>query len=183
MPIAGSDFSNPESFFKLIDDLFRTEWVVYLKEAFRSSDSVIEYLARYTHRIAISNYRILKVEDDQVFFSYKDYKENNRKKVMSLPALDFIALFMRHIVPSRFIRIRYYGLMANRNKKINLEKCHEFFELERKIEEITRDWDRIYFEVTGTDIHQCPECKEGNMVCLSQIGPNLYRPPPSEKLA
>ncbi len=182
--LAGTDFSDPKTFFKLIDDLFETNWVVYLKESFQNSDSVIEYLARYTHRIAISNHRIVKVEDNRVFFSYKDYKENNQKKEISLPVMEFIKRFLWHIVPSRFVRIRYYGLMANRNKKINLEKCYEYFELERRIEELTKDWDKIYFEVTGTDIHKCPECEKGHMVSLDKIENNLYRPPPpSEKTA
>ena len=181
--LTGTDYSDPKIFFNLIDDLFEINWVVYLKESFQNSDSVIEYLARYTHRIAISNHRIIKVEDDRVFFSYKDYKENNQKKVMSLPVMEFIKRFLWHIVPSRFVRIRYYGLMANRNKKINLEKCYEYFELEQRIEEITKDWDKIYFKVTGIDIHKCPECKEGNMVGISDFNKNLYRPPPAEKLA
>ena len=99
---------------------------------------------------------------------------------MSLPVIKFIKRFLWHIVPSRFVRIRYYGLLANRNKKINMEKCYEYFELERRVEEITKDWDRIYFEVTGTDIHKCPECDEGHMVCLDKIDKNLYRPPPEK---
>jgi hypothetical protein len=177
--LTGTNYSEPKIFYKLIDDLFMTNWVIYLKESFQNSDSVIAYLARYTHRIAISNNRIVKVEDEKVFFSYKDYKENNQKKVMSLPVMEFIKRFLWHIVPSRFVRIRYYGLLANRNKKTNLEKCYEYFELEQRIEEITKDWDTIYFEVTGIDLHKCPECEEGNMVCLDKIDKNLYRPPPA----
>ena len=97
--LIGTDYSDPGQFFKLIDNLFEINWVVYLKESFQNSDSVIEYLARYTHRIAISNHRIIKVENDRVFFYYKDYKENNEKKIMSLPVMDFIKRFMWHIVP------------------------------------------------------------------------------------
>ena len=88
--LAGTDYSCPNKFYKLIDGLFQIDWVFYLKESFENSDSVIGYLARYTHRITISNHRILKVEDERVFFSYKDYKENNRKKTMSLPVMDGI---------------------------------------------------------------------------------------------
>ncbi len=179
----GSDYSEPKKFYKMIDELFQINWVVYLKESFNNSDSVIEYLARYTHRIAISNYRIIKLENDKVFFSYRDYKENNIEKIESLPVMDFIKRFMWHIVPPRFVRIRYYGLMANRNKKINLEKCYEYFELKQRVEEITKDWDRIYFDVTGVDLHKCPVCKKGNMVCINSIDMNLYKPPPDEKLA
>ncbi|MCP4162577.1 MAG: hypothetical protein GY760_21115 [Deltaproteobacteria bacterium] len=97
---------------------------------------------------------------------------------MSLPLMEFINRFLWHIVPSRFVRIRYYGLMANRNKRINLEKCYKYFKLEQRIEEITKDWDKIYFEVTGIDIHKCPECEKGVMVSISTFSKNLYRPPP-----
>ena len=180
--LSGTDYSCPNEFYKLIDDLFQIDWVVYIKESFRNSDSVIEYLARYTHRIAISNYRIVKVEDDRVFFTYKDYKDNNTKKTMSLPVMEFIRRFMLHIVPSRYVRIRYYGLMANRNKKDSLQECYEYFELEHKIKEISKGWDDIFLNVTGIDLHKCPVCGIGNMVCSEFLGSNLYRPPP-EKIA
>ena len=180
--LSGTDYSRPNEFYKLIDDLFRIDWVVYIKESFNNPDSVIEYLARYTHRIAISNYRIVKVEDDRVFFFYKDYKENNKKKIMSLPVMEFIRRFMLHIVPLRYVRIRYYGLMANRNKKNSLKECYDYFELEHKIKEISKGWDDIFLDVTGIDVHKCPVCGIGNMVCREFLGSKLYRPPP-EKIA
>jgi len=176
--LSGSEYLNADAFYRLIDELFSIDWVVYIKESFSNSDSVIEYLGRYTHRIAISNYRILKVDKDEVSFAYKDYKEINTKKTMTLSALDFIRRFMTHVLPSRYVRIRYYGIMSNRNKKSSLEECYEFFEIERKIAELSDDWDDIYLEVTGIDIHICPECGEGRMIVIGGIEKNQYRPPP-----
>jgi hypothetical protein len=119
--LSGYEYLNADAFYRLIDELFCMDWVVYIKESFSNSDSVIDE-GRYTHRIAISNYRILKVENDEVSFSYKDYKESNAKKTMTLSVLDFIYRFMKHVLPSRYVRIRYYGIMSNRNKKSNLEE-------------------------------------------------------------
>jgi len=178
--LSGSEYQKSDAFYRLIDELFSMDWVVYIKESFSNSDSVIEYLGRYTHRIAISNYRILKVENDKVSFTYKDYRENNAKKTLTLSALDFIKRFMTHVLPSHYVRIRYYGIMSNRNKKSCLEECYEYFEIERKIAELSDDWDDIYLEVTGIDIHTCPECGEGQMIIIGGIGKNQYRPPPEK---
>jgi hypothetical protein len=167
--LSNSEYQNADAFYQLIDELFSMEWVVYIKESFKNSDSVIEYLGRYTHRIAISNYRILKVEDDKVSFTYKDYKENNAKKTMTLSALDFIRRFMTHVLPLRYVRIRYYGIMSNRNKKNNLENCYEFFNLEHRIKDLPGAWDDIYMEITGIDIHICTVCGEGQMIVKGGI--------------
>jgi hypothetical protein len=130
--LARTEYQDPVKFQNLIDELFETDWVVYLKESFKNSDTVIEYLSRYTHRIAISNYRIIKVENDEVYFWYKDYKANNKKKIMILPVHDFIRRFMLHILPKRYTRIRYYGLLTHRNKKNRLAACFKFYKLQQK---------------------------------------------------
>jgi hypothetical protein len=178
--VAGTEYIFKQKFQSFIDELFQAEWVVYIKESFQNSDSVIEYLGRYTHQIAISNYRILKVENERVFFSYKDYKENNLKKILSLSAMEFIRRFLLHIVPPRFVRIRYYGLMANRNKEKNLSSCYEQFELDRKVEELAKGWDEIFLDVAGVDVHACPICGVGTLVCRDILPKQLYRPPPGE---
>lgn len=169
-----------QSFQRLVDELFETDWVVYLKESFRNSDTVIEYLARYTHRIAISNYRIIKTENDNVHFSYKDYKENNTRKIMILPAHDFIGRFLLHVLPKRYTRIRYYGLLAHRNKKIKLDSCFAFFKKKRKIREICKGPDELFFELTGIDIHKCPKCGAEMLPETEELPANRYRPPPAE---
>lgn len=112
MDAAGTPFSESGQFQDLIDTLFKENWVVYLKESFRKPDSVIEYLSRYTHRIAVSNHRILAVENDAVTFEWKDYACGNKKQEMTIGAQEFIRRFLLHVVPPRYVRIRYYGIMA-----------------------------------------------------------------------
>ena len=141
--LSGTEYQNPQKFQKMIDELFETDWVVYLKESFKNSDTVIEYLARYTHRIAISNYRIIKLENDRVHFFYKDYKQNNGKKILILPVHDFIKRFMLHVLPKRYTRIRYFGLLAHSNKKLKLIACFEYYEHEWKVREIVTGSDEL----------------------------------------
>lgn len=171
----------PPGFQQLIDDLFKIDWVVYLKESFKNSDSVIKYLARYTHRIAISNYRIIGVENGEVLFSYKDYSDGNKKKILSLDVDEFIRRFMNHVVPPRYVRIRYYGLMSNRNKNKNLALVQEFYQIppKEKEEEMPKSWDVIYMSVTGCDPHLCPHCKEGEMITTLVIPGRGGKSPPA----
>ena len=103
----------------------RHDWVVYSKAPFGGPTQVVRYLARYTHRVAIANYRILALANGRVTFRYKDYADNNRIKVMSLPALVFIRRFLMHVLPPGFMRIRYYGLMSNRHRSRHLALCRQ----------------------------------------------------------
>jgi len=180
--LKGTKYQDPELFQNLIDNLFKTEWVLYLKESFNNSDSVIKYLAKYTHRIAISNYRIIKVEDRCVHFWYKDYKDNNKKKVMVVDVIKFIRLFLLHVVPKRYIRIRYYGLLSHRCKKSNIEACYRFFNIKQKYREEPKSLAELMLELTGTDIRKCPKCGKGFMVKTKELPAQRYRPPP-EKIA
>lgn len=113
------------SFKRLLARAKHHDWVVYSKPPFGSPAQVVRYLARYTHRVAIANYRILALANGLVTFSYKDYADNNRIKVMSLPALVFIRRFLMHVLPSGFTRIRYYGLMSNRYRSRHLALCRQ----------------------------------------------------------
>jgi len=176
--VTGSKFENPDAFQSLIDELFKTEWVVYLKESFNDESSVIEYLGRYTHRIAISNYRIIKLKNDEVYFTYKDYKENNKRKVMKLHAVDFIRRFCLHIVPRRYVRIRYFGLLAHRNKKRTLSDCREFYEVKIPYEKKEYSWAYILLRVTGIDPFKCPKCKVGRLIEENPRSVQFRAPPP-----
>jgi hypothetical protein len=102
-------------------DLIKKPWVVYAKQAFGTPESVLEYLGRYTHRVAISNHRILKVTDTHVIFSWLNREEGYRKEIETLPGVEFLERFLDHIVPPCFRRIRHMGFLSNRNKKIALE--------------------------------------------------------------
>ena len=175
--IIGTKYTNRKVFQTLIDKLYQADWVVYIKESFQKSDSVIEYLGRYTHRIAISNYRILKVENNKVYFTYKDYTDNNKKKIMALCVFKFIRRFLLHVVPKRFVRIRYFGFLSHRNKMKYISDCLKFYNLKIQNQEITYNWQEIYLNVTGTNLRKCPKCKTGTLV-ISDILPENSRPPP-----
>ena len=114
---------NPASYNSLIQELYNKEWVVYCKEPFNNANSVIQYLGRYTHRVAISNERIIEVTDETVVFKWRDYKDNNKIKEMTVTIEEFIRRFLLHILPPHFMKIRYYGILGNRNKKKKLHKC------------------------------------------------------------
>lgn len=177
--LRGTPFAEKKNFQDLIDSLFADEWVVYIKESFQGKESVIEYLARYTHRIAISNYRILSLKGDMVTFKYRDYKDGNREKIMEMKAISFMQRFMIHVVPRRFVRIRYFGILAHRNKKNAIKSCREFHGVEKKIEDTPKSWCEIYYITTGRKVTACPVCTTGTLVLKGLIPENTYRAPPS----
>ena len=99
---------------------FKTKWVVYAKRPFATPKTVVEYLGRYTHKIAISNHRLLDVNDQTVSFKYKDYRDAGKQKVATLRGMEFLRRFALHILPRGFVRIRHYGFLASRNKPTEL---------------------------------------------------------------
>ena len=99
------------------------EWVVYAKRPFGGPEQVLKYLARYTHRVAISNRRLLSMEDGRVTFEWKDYAAGNQTKTMTLEAVEFIRRFLLHVLPSGFVHIRHFGFLANRKRKEKLALC------------------------------------------------------------
>ena len=114
---AGEDFT---SFLK---GLYAKEWVVYAKPPFNGPETVLGYLGRYTHRIAITNHRIIGMEDGKVSFLWKDYADGNKQKVMTLDAFEFIRRFLLHVLPDGFVKIRHFGFLSNRHRKECLEAC------------------------------------------------------------
>jgi Putative transposase len=116
--------AEPTTFAALLDELYRTSWVVYAKQPFgRDPELVLKYLARYTHRVAFSNGRLVRVSADAVTFTYKDYADGCRSKELTLPALEFVRRLAMHVVPGRLVRIRQYGLLANRGRGARLAQC------------------------------------------------------------
>ncbi len=116
--------AEPTTFAALLDELYGTAWVVYAKQPFgRDPELVLKYLARYTHRVALSNARLVRVSKDAVTFTYKDYADGCQRKEMTLPALEFVRRFAMHVVPGRLVRIRQYGLLANRGRGARLAQC------------------------------------------------------------
>ncbi|HMD50206.1 MAG TPA: transposase [Bryobacteraceae bacterium] len=120
---AGERLSDPKEFAAFTRTLFRDEWVVYAKRPFGGPEHVLHYLARYTHRVAISNHRILNVTDTEVSFRWKDYKHRSKHRVMTLSHEEFLRRFLQHVLPRGFPRIRYFGFLANRRRSLFLPLC------------------------------------------------------------
>lgn len=180
--LTGTPYENPAVFQSMVDALFAAEWVVYLKESFQGKESVIHYLARYTHRIAISNYRVRSVSDDTVSFTYRDYKDSSREKIMELPATSFLHRFLLHTVPMKFVRIRYYGMLSHRNKKKAILACREFYGITAITVPVPASWQEVYAHVTGKNISCCPVCKSGRLVVTEVLEPLRYRAPPVQQV-
>ncbi len=146
------------------------KWVVYAKRPFRRTSRLVRYLARYTHRVAISNHRLLSMENGQVTFSYKDYADGNKAKTMRLTATEFLRRFMMHVLPSGFIRIRHYGFLANRCRKEQLELCRSLLGVPPRPGDA--DDATAIDEALPNDHEQprrCPACKVGELYVVYEI--------------
>ncbi len=153
---------------ELTDKLFDTEWVVYAKRPFAGVKSVIEYLGRYTHRVAISNHRIIDISNGRVKFSIKNYKKGGRKEVCDLSAGEFLRRFCMHILPKKFLKIRHHGILSNRNKKKSLEIARKSLKVKAP-ERKNTDWKTILFQKYGIDTNVCPKCKKGKMLQIEEL--------------
>jgi hypothetical protein len=157
-------------------------WVVYAKRPFTGPQQVLDYVDRYTHRVAISNNRLLAIENDQVRFQWKDYRNVDQIKWMILSSEEFIRRFLLHVLPDRFQRIRYYGFLANRNRQEKLAECRRLLGMQVPIQQSTEsqqdtDYRDRYEELTGCSLRQCPKCRQGRMLIV-QILPRLVRTSP-----
>ncbi len=163
-PGAVSHRASPVAFNALLTDLYYKDWVVYCKPPFDGTKGVLEYLGRYTHRIAISNHRIVRMEDDKVSFRWRDYADNSKSKIMTVDADEFIRRFLLHVLPDRFVKIRHYGLLGNRCRREKLAACRGLLNHTRKEnDKIPETWQEALLRFTGIDITKCPVCKEGKM--------------------
>jgi hypothetical protein len=154
-------FQHPAEFQKLVDLLYSKEWIPHIKETFKGAKNVIEYLGRYTHRIAISNARIVSIDDEGITFKVKNYKKQGESTQMTLEPTEFIRRFLMHILPKGFVKIRYYGLLSNRTKKAKLKICRNIIKRNYPkplLEGLTTA--QILLELFGVDIHKCPKCSK-----------------------
>ncbi len=117
------ELAAPERFQRFLRQLFTKDWVVYAKPPFGGAEHVLHYLARYTHRVAISNHRLVSFKDDQVSFRWKDYAQASKQKVMTVSADEFLRRFLIHVLPKGLVRIRHFGLFANRKRSASLLRC------------------------------------------------------------
>jgi uncharacterized protein (UPF0212 family) len=163
-----SYFKTKGAFIRFKNDLYKKSWVTFCKEPFSGADKVLEYLGRYVYRVAITNRRLLKLEDRRVIFTWRDYRDG-KEKIMSLEVFEFIRRFLLHVLPEGFSRIRYYGILASRNLSTKLKQCKELLKvrLNTAIEKLT--WKELFFHLTGIDLLRCPECGEGRMMVVRLI--------------
>ena len=173
--------ATPKAFGRLLDTLYATEWVVYCKPPFRRPQQTLEYLARYTHRVAISNDRIVRSNDAEVTFRYRDSAAGDRIRQMSLAAEEFVRRFLLHILPNRFVRIRHYGLLSTRNRKTKLVRCRYLLGHTPQPGEGERTklgWEERLLKLIGIDPQVCPTCGERRMRTIRRLQPWAERPPP-----
>lgn len=148
------------------------EWLVYAKPPFAGPQQVLDYVGRYTHRIAISNNRLLSIEDGKVCFRWKDYRNNHHRGAMTLAAEEFIRRFLLHVLPEGFQRIRYYGFLCNRHREQKLARCRELLGMQTDLpstRERSDDYRDHYEAVTGTSLKECPVCHHGHMLLLEVL--------------
>ena len=173
--LRGAGVNIPQNIAK---NLFKKDWIVYAKRPFSTPKTVVEYLGRYTHKVAISNHRLSSVKDNRINFQYKDYKQGAKKLTAQLSAHEFLRRFCQHILPKGFVRMRHYGILASKNKakELNIAKA------EFGLEEWTKtevDWKTIAREKLNIRPDLCPKCKTGIMEIiegiLPQRGPPVFR--------
>lgn len=171
--------ADPARFVELLNSLRQMEWVVYAKPPFGGPggpEQVLKYLARYTHRVAISNHRLLKMEDGKVYFHWKDYAHGSVQKTMALDAVEFIRRFLQHVVPSGFVRIRHFGFLAHRCREEKLQRCREMLaeaktpaSADMAASPVLVACDPKPAAELAADRHRCPHCGRGHMIIVERL--------------
>jgi putative transposase/transposase-like zinc-binding protein len=165
-------------FLDYLAPLREAEWVVYAKRPFTGPEQVLDYVGRYTHRVAISNNRLLDIAEGKVTFHYKDYRHDAQEKTMTLQAEEFIRRFLLHVLPGGFQRIRYYGFLANRHREQKLVRCRELLGMpvpEPAASEVSTDYRDRYEELTGSSLWECPICHQGRMLVIEILPRSPHR--------
>ena len=156
----------PSAWRVFLEPIEQIDWVVYAKAPFGSPEQVLKYLARYTHRVAISNRRLLSLEQGQVAFRYKDYRQDRSERVMRLSAVEFMRRFLLHVLPKGFVRIRHYGFLSNRSRKEKLPLCRRLLgSMAEPESEAASSPDGVSMEWL------CPRCKKGLMLLVATLLP------------
>lgn len=154
-----------ENFNNYLSQLYKKDWIVYSKKPFDNPLNVFKYLGRYTHRIAISNNRIVKVTENEVSFRWKDYRNGNKKKIMTLPVEEFMRRFLLHTLPKGFKRIRFYGLLSNRYKKENIKTIRKLLnDTENTPMEIKANVPELLLIENDDKTYKCPNCQSADVI-------------------
>jgi hypothetical protein len=178
-----SHLNDPGTFEAFRGQFYHKKWVVYCKSPFDGAEGVLKYLGRYTHRIAISNNRIFKIHDGDISFRWRDYADGDKQKTMTLKADEFIRRFLLHVLPPRYVRIRHFGLLANRIRKDNIALCRKLIgdcKTVMKGKDTPETWQDQLLRICGIDINICPVCKKGSMVMVELLLPSRCNSPPDQ---
>jgi Putative transposase/Transposase zinc-binding domain len=161
----------PAAFRRYLAPIWNTKWVVYAKRPFAGPAEVLDYVGRYTHRVAISNNRMLSIDNGKVGFRWKDYRDGNRQKIMTLGANEFIRRFLIHVLPDGFHRIRYFGFLGNCHRARKLERCRELLGMAppKPAADPPADHRDRFEALTGQSLRECPRCHTGIMVVIDCI--------------
>ncbi len=164
-----TSLASHSAFRGFLGQLRTVDWIVYAKRPFAGPEQVLDYLGRYTHRVALSNHRLVDHRDDHVRFRWKDYADHDRVKVLTLDADEFLRRFLLHVVPRGFMRIRHFGLLANRTRRGTLTRCRDL--LGQPLPEDGRPESRValLMRLTGLDPSRCPICHEGRMQITARV--------------
>jgi len=165
-----------EAFKTLKTTLYSKRWVVSVRDPVKRPEHVLEYLARYTHRVAIANSRIKALKDGQVTFTAKDRKKK-RTESITISAVEFIRRFLLHSLPKGFVRVRHYGFLANRNRTANLKNIRQLLKLPIQLDKTQASLEQMVLQLTGIDITACPCCNQGKMKMLAEIPMHRARAP------
>jgi hypothetical protein len=169
------EFQEPWACRRLLALLRKKNWVVFAKEPFARAELVIKYLARYTHRVAISNSRLVSADDHSVTFRWKDYRDPVKPKIMNLDLNEFIRRFLLHVLPSRFVRIRYYGFLSNHDRHANIARCMRLLKRRYERRQFGRRIPDIMRRAFGHDLQKCRRCSGGQYQLKRTFG-SLFRP-------
>jgi hypothetical protein len=160
----------PAAFRRYLTPVWNTDWVVYAKRPFAGPAQVLDYVGRYTHRVAISNNRLLSMDNGKVRFRYKDYRDGNRQKTMTLDGQEFIRRFLIHVLPPGFHRIRYFGFLGNCHRARKLERCRDLLGMAPPAPtDPPVDYRDRFEALTGRSLRLCPHCLTGVMVVIGCI--------------
>jgi hypothetical protein len=163
-------YQSQKEFENLVQSLSKVQWIAYAKRPFAGPQQVLEYLGRYTHRVAISNNRIFSIDNGKTTFTYRDRERNNEMRFMTLEAHEFIRRFLLHTLPMGFMKIRYFGFLSHKNKKQAIKLLRKLIDPDAKLpEKINETILEMMLRLTGIDITCCPKCKKGKMTMIKKL--------------
>jgi hypothetical protein len=165
-----AEFDSKQRFGQLIESLSKVKWIAYAKRPFAGPQQVLEYLGRYTHRVAISNNRIISILNGKVTFTYRNRERQNEIRTMTIDADEFIRRFLLHVLPNGFMKIRYFGFLAHKNKQKAIALLRKLIDPDAKLPEKMKETIlEMMLRLTGKDITCCPECKRGKMRIIKKL--------------